>query len=530
MTKITKLMLAGMLIGGSLHCGTSYGSTFKNGEVNIQTPRRGVPIAKKFPMAEGEIITTAPEGTVTNWVINGYSYVMSWSGISMEENTNCISQMVETSENEVYISGILPCTTLPGWVKGTREGDVISIPVPQRVEEIQFGDVVYVYQIDVLNYIEGEPLDYFAFEVDENVNSITMTKTETGWHMDLPDNGSTILGLTCPNEGEQLWVGYANIIANWSPIPWIETNAPSAEASQFAIVYSGEGHLVNVAFDDNDCYIQGISPRFPKSWIKGEVTDGKSIVFASNQFLGISSGYDMEMGLFQGGIFGLTTNEWGDEYMDYIPQPNAIFDYDSESKTMSMKEQAVLINTSDTVTRCLNIYWEPTFYPQPIDIDVIPQKPVATAVSSYEQGLGYGSISFTMTNLDEEGYVISPDNLYFTVRFDGVPVEINGETLIPYGYFDYDLIRKYGTEYTVMFYDKNAKQAEVELINVKPDGEEVHSPVLVMNLDPSAVETIGIENRSIQYYDLTGRRIMKPASGNMIIKVEEGRSSKVIMP
>lgn len=528
MTKFTKMMLAGMLIGGSLPCGSAYGSTFKNEEVNIQTPRRGVPVAKKFPMAEGELITTAPEGTVTNWVVNGYSYVMSWSGVSMEENINCISQMVETEDGEIYILGILSSSQSPGWVKGTRDGDVITIPVPQRIEEILFGDVVYVYQIDVLNYIDGEPLDNFAFEVDESVNSITMTKTESGWHLDLPDNGSTILGLTCANEGEQLWSGYASIISNWSPIPWIETNAPSAPASQYAMVYDGEGRLVNVAFDANECYIQGIAGPFPKSWIKGEVTDENSIIFPSNQFLGISTGSGMEMGLFQGGIYGLVEDD-GYEYMNYIPQPTAVFDYDSESKTLSMKEQAVLINTSDTVTRCLNIYWEPSLYPQPIDIETIPQKPVAVEVSAYESGWGYGSITFSMTNLNEEGYVIPTEDLYFSVRFDGKPIEVNGKAMIPFGYFDYELIRKYGSEYNVRFYDENAKEAEVELICIKADGEEFHSPVLVMNLDPSAVETIGIENRGIQYFDLTGRRIMHPEAGSMVIKVVDGHSFKVIM-
>ncbi len=113
------------------------------------------------------------------------SYAMSWSGVTTEEYWEKTSEFIEDGNGNIYISNILSTANCPGWVKGTIDGDKITIPVPQTVQMIPYGEETFCYQIDVMKYIDGAELDNYAFEVDESVSAVTMTKQEDGsWHLD----------------------------------------------------------------------------------------------------------------------------------------------------------------------------------------------------------------------------------------------------------------------------------------------------------------------------------------------------------
>ena len=231
----------------------------------------------------GPMITERPSGVSSIWCVDAVCYELNWNGIGIEEYENSPSEFIETGDGEIYISNLGVNALAPGWAKGTIENDQITIPLPQIVEEMNYMDVTYVYELVCLRYIDGMPLDFDAFEVAEDITSITMSKTETGWHLDLPDNGSIILGLYSPTE--DLWVGYANIIANWRPAPWELVTMPEGLTTiDYGMVADSQGYVVKGVSFDNELYLQGISSMFPESLIKGKI-EGDKAVFESNQLL-----------------------------------------------------------------------------------------------------------------------------------------------------------------------------------------------------------------------------------------------------
>lgn len=486
-------------------------------------------MARRFPMSEESIILNAPAGQVSNWIADGYSYMLTWDGVGIEEMTQSPMQLVETDDNEVYLLNIIPSCGVPGWVRGHREGEVITIPLPQRVQEIEFDDFTYVYQVDMLRYIEGEELSPWAFEVDESVDSVCLTRTTTGWRLELPDDGSKVLGLTCANEEVQSWMGYADIMAELQPIPWNVAEVPQSPQESYAMVSENEGHLVKAAFEGGKCFLQGISPLFADSWIMGEISDGSdSVVFKSDQFLGLRNDFAVEMGLFQGAEYGLVVDEWGSEYMNYIPKAEAVFSLDSSNGSLTMSEQAVLINTSANETKCLAIYWEPSLYPQPDNAVMQPVMPMLLELSDYNTGLGYSTVVFTLSNLNAEGYVIPQQDLYYTLKIDGEYIMVEGNPHFAFGFSDYEIVQKYGSERKVRIYSPTAKTLQVELVYAPEGQEELHSPVLVVNLDASAVTSTDVCQRRVQWYDMTGCTVTSPRKGDMLIKVSNGNAKKVI--
>lgn len=476
----------------------------------------------------GPMITEKPSGESTLWCVDAVCYELNWNGIGIEEYENSPSEFIEPGNGEIYISNLGVNALASGWAKGTIENDLITIPLPQIVEEMDFLDVTYVYELVCLRYIDGMPLDFDAFEIAEDITSITMSKTETGWHLDLPDNGSIILGLYSPTE--EIWVGYANIIANWSPAPWDLVKLPEGVTTlDYGMISDSQGYIVKGTTDKNDIYLQGISPTFPESVIKGKI-DGDKAIFESNQLLGIN---DDSFVFFQGGAYGEVYDEYfGEYYYNYYPIENLIFDYDKETGALIVSEEkAILINTLLDGTRCLQIFWMPELLQQPANIDIELKKPKFVSIEEIDYW-GEGYFTFSLDNFNDEGYVINPHNLYFLVTIDGIPVQFennlgfeNTENLIPFNYNDYYLVTKNGNKRTMIYYE-GQKKATVTLIYITPDGEKIESETLEILLDDTGIEHLSKESIA-KYYDLFGRRINNPDKG-IYIEVKDGKSRKVL--
>lgn len=479
----------------------------------------------------GPMITERPSGESSIWCVDAVCYELNWNGIGIEEYENKPSEFIETGNGEIYISNLGVNALAPGWAKGTIENDLITIPLPQIVEEMDYFDVTYVYELVCLRYIEGMPLDFDAFEVAEDITSITMSKTETGWHLDLPENGSIILGLYSPTE--EIWIGYANIIANWSPAPWELTQMPEEVTTiDYGMRADSQGYLLKGATFNDEIYLQGISSIFPESVIKGKI-EGDKAIFESNQLLGI---FDSNFVFFQGGEYGEVYDEYfNDYYYDYYPVENLMFDYNAESGSLIVKEEkAILINTELEGQRSLQIFWMPQLHQQPAVIDITLQKPELISIGEIDYW-GEGYFSFILENFNNEGYVINPNNLYFKVTIDNVPVAIEGdfgiensEILIPFNYNDYYIVTRNGNQRSILYLD-GQKNATATLVYVGPDGERIESDTLNINLDTTGIENINkdTQNTTAKYYNLLGRGVNNPDKG-IFIEVKNGKSRKVL--
>lgn len=478
------------------------------------------------------IIMDRPEGKASEYAADGVLYFLSWSGVGMDEFSMEPSEIVEAENGEVFIHNILADTYCPGWVKGTRDGDVITIPLPQIVEEMEFGEEVIVYCVDYLKCVDKEYLGFDSFEVDRSVKSITMTATEEGgWHLDLPDNGDAILGLTSGEGGENWWIGYADVISEWHPVPWQRVDASGLKFDQYAMVSDSMGSIVGFARDGSDVYLKGVSKYFPDAVVKGTVENGRA-VFDSYQYLGIA---DMKFGFFLGSKYDLIIDEYyGDEYYGYVPVEAAVFDFDETNQSLTMTEEgAIYVTGSISEMLPFEILWMPVFYSQPEYVTPEPMAPTFAGMEEWSEYNGYGTVAFNVSNLNAEGYVLDSDRTYYVVEQDGVPMESpahlafdDSEYLIPLRYIDWDLIRGWDSLREIRIYDENVKTVSVYLVYIDEEGVRHESDKLLIILDPTEVGSMSAQPDDAQIYDLTGMRVANP-HGGVYIRVQDGKTSKV---
>lgn len=100
---------------------------------------------------------------------------------------------------------------------------------------------------------------------------------------------------------------------------------------------------VNVAFDGDDVYIQGLPYYFPQSYVKGKLADGK-VTCVSGQFVGEDM-YGEEY------LMGYTLDGAGNAEVT-----NFIFDYDAETRTLTSDPDIVIAETSEPVDGQAAIY------------------------------------------------------------------------------------------------------------------------------------------------------------------------------
>ena len=61
-----------------------------------------------------------------------------------------------------------------------------------------------------------------------------------------------------------------------------------------ALEYTVDAYLpINVGFDGNDVYVQGMNMYLPGSWVKG-IRNGNQLTFAANQYYGELSDNEIE--------------------------------------------------------------------------------------------------------------------------------------------------------------------------------------------------------------------------------------------
>lgn len=296
------------------------------------------------------IIINPPAGQVKYYKRSGKSYYYDANWNFYQGNQNGHVEIVETGDGEIYVKDILAYYAKNSWVKGTKVGNIITIPV-------------------------GQPL---TFDTEYSLTlHLGWGTTENNWAMldtqnitfNVNDDVITLQGSDADTYIGSFWGGGYNSFSGWGDYNTVWTLDPSyTPASRELVVppsgldvanwycegtfYQGENFVrsISVALDDNDIYLKGVFTSFPDSWIKG-VIDGNTVTFAKNQFLGYmkdgtpiwAAGYDSN---------GLT---------------DIVFTYDSEANEYD-SQTILLSNSSDD-----QVIYEEAFS----DFVFMPKKPEA---------------------------------------------------------------------------------------------------------------------------------------------------------
>jgi len=305
------------------------------------------------------IITSPAEGTEIHYTRSGVG--LSWNdGTSAYDQVEATGDllMVECEDGTVYIKDVISQFKPGTYVKGTKEGNTITIPT---------GQVIYYNSNYSLSYFLawGDTDGAGDYTYDSTADAITFTID--GDVISL--NGSSIDRVIAPfytyqgntycasAEFNTVWT----LNEEWEPLVINEelvTLPAGVEAEQwFATGADHAGTAFNrsaqVAFDGTDVYVSGLFSNFPNAFIKGTL-EGTKVTFKGLQFIGTySSTYNM---------YAVGVNSSND--MD-----NFTMTYDEEAQTLT-SDMGIVANAAtdrlyylewiDNVTLNGGPYEEPT--------------------------------------------------------------------------------------------------------------------------------------------------------------------------
>ena len=274
-------------------------------------------------------VITAPEGEAREYTRSGYIFMQFWGETFSSEDGGFAGKIVWNGD-KVYMCN--PCFEygVDTYIEGTKADGKVTFKFPQEV-----GGNLYANRMTRTS-AEGETP---AYKVDSANNEISFTLAEDGsLTMDTDDSGSVILGLA---RADNTWYGHGDFATTWTPFNDKLIEAPAAQAEAWTLAYDGNARRVMVAFEGSDVYIQGISAKLPKAWIKGTL-EGDSIRFASRQYLGISPTYDYRSffvactSSFEYSQAGLAT-----EVVDIIPE--LVMAYDAQAGTITATSKIAIV-------------------------------------------------------------------------------------------------------------------------------------------------------------------------------------------
>lgn len=483
------------------------------------------------------------EGTRQNVTITGSGYYVTWGYEIPFENQSHASHIVYGEGNEVYIFNILPNALTDTYVKGIKEGNKLTVALPQTViwQDIARPDgSADGYNLTLLTYTEyeegvdakGNPVKKSTYLADENPAALVFDIAEDGTMTSDQIDENHMLGLAWCTDNA--WAGYGVIDLSIEEFNETLVSVPEGvevKDNYFTYVAGSYARGVNFADAGSEVYFNNICKDLPNIWIKGDVKtneNGETIVtIPQDQYIGLyDSSYYMYIKCAKG-VF----NENG-KVVGYEMLPSDIsYDliWDKEANTMKAVDSEILLvfNVSkDSMERSLDMYRNLSLTHQD-SFAGVPTNPYELEFENTSSYMGYNGFLFKVTNLIDDGRMLLGDNLYYVVYVDGEPWEFNPEvygcddflTYVPWNLSLFYIHKYNSTQCEVDFFVDGMETVGVQAV-YRYNGEETRSEIVTINVT-SGVGTVAEDKEivSTHFYDLNGRRVANPADGVFIKRV-----------
>lgn len=495
--------------------------------------------AKKAAPCDGSAPVTEVEGGVRNYAKESAGITLSWGMFpTFYEKTDAPAEIVFGDDGCVYFHNIISgYEWADSYVKGTLDGNTITVQLPQMIQDLGGGEAVLLTGV---HYFDNPADDSIGFELDPDLNSVTFTISEDGViSLDVPSE-ETGIGYTYQTDG--FWVGYVDYYQIYRPSDRVPVTLPeSAMVEQWSYVAGDYGYFLKVAYDGDDIYIGGLSPMMPDGWIKGSL-DGDKATFSNNQYVGTAN--DSYFVTVQ---FGYETlNENGIPVLS-LAEENAVYvmTYDRENKTLRADDTDMLMifNTAPDKIRYITIIQDPRLNYQP-NKSGTPREPTELGYNDlWMDYYGYSIFGFKLSMVGQEGTLLDTDGLYYRLYVNGEQIDFDPDVYtnmpeymaeVPF-YFTNDneffarnvLVREIG------IYNTGIETLGVQMLYYYND-EETEGPIATMALEPTGVDNMDSSSAvcAVEYFDLTGRSVSLNAKGVMIKRtvLSDGtiESSKIV--
>ncbi len=439
----------------------------------------------------------------------------------------CKSTEVAFDGNDIYIKGI-PLFFSDSWIKGTVNGNTATFASGQYV------GIKSTCKGFMVGY-DGSGFTDIVFTYDSEAKSLTLTTPYLieSTEPDTTDDLSYFLSLSVfkgePNVPEQVTVpeGLETEQYYWS------ANAgeykPNFDTGEIDIVYTEYIKKVNIGFDGNNVYVQGLCEDLPQAWVKGTLS-GNTVTFATGQYFGNDES-DTD-NIYKHPHYLVGKSDINGTICDVV------FSFDATARRFTNDTWLVDCWLPDKVQRftCHNIYTNNKWLP-------ITTEPAIPANPSFKSFLLYYNyywiVSLYIPRFDVAGNIIDSDKLFYRLYSD-IEGDIQqlvfspdeyirlSETLyeIPYAYNDHWDINVGGS----IVYLNQSNVEDFNRIGVQSvyyGGDVCNtSDIVWYEIKDYSTPTGIAENsnegvKSVRYYNAAGMPCDRPTTNGLYIVVKE---------
>jgi hypothetical protein len=210
--------------------------------------------------------------------------------------------------------------------------------------------------------------------------------------------------------------------------------------------------------------------------------------------------------------------------------PELELTYDAENDKYTIPQNySYVINTNKSFADPLEYYDNAVIVRQADVTESIPATPIITDVWMQDSSLdGTNYIDFTLLKTDVNGELLDVNRLYYNLYFDDEVATLfcddyiyakEDMTDIPYNYEDGHDIFVDGTSHTIYLYGEGFDKIGVQAIYRSANGEEYRSEVAYRDVTGLSDVTISKAVKSVEFYDIMGRRVTKPSNGIYVKRV-----------
>lgn len=486
----------------------------------ILTVLFGLWIPANAAFLTGNVVSEPGEGVTTSYMRTSFSYINIQGLFVMEQyDSGGAVQFVTASDGTVWVNYPISGFPVNNWMVGQMQGDEIIFNLPQAI------------YVD-----EGNTFFLAMMQYDNGVYSMTESQTfkliKDGENWITEETDQEIMLSMVAADGS--FAGMGDYDYTYTPFTSEYVEAPQGlETETYSYFSSRGGILLNIGFDGDDVYVQGLLQTDPDSWIKG-TRNGDTVKFPSYQYIGIwdFTGFTPHHCYFMAG------SKQGDYY---VKEDELVFTYNANDKTFTSTGDLVYSFTDnpDNVFY-VDVVENPKFTYQDISAVLTPSNP-------HDITLNNNNVTVIIPQTSTDGLMMDADNLYyrmyvddelFTFRNDEyIYLDAPAMTELPYTYSEgYDIIVM--SEYHDIYIyftdcDKIGFQSvyfQGNKVNVSDivysDGSVVSAATSVCGpeADVNVVAT--------EYFDTTGRLVPSTAKGLLIKRVSKAdgtiSSEKVI--
>lgn len=237
---------------------------------------------------EHGIITAPAEGELKYYARSGaaYYYNSGWKVTSQGGH----AEVIECADGTVYFKNPISRLSYGSYIKGTKNGNTITIPAGQPI----LYNASYQATIDVKigsfvsgsGFVPNAEQSDIIFTVDGNI--LTLQGTSSTDYVVLGGFWSDDNSLQSGDSETVL-----TLDADYTPASTDPVVAPEGLVTEtWNTKIDGVVSTATIGFDNNDVYVKGLFADYPDAWIKGTI-EGTTVTFAKLQFVGTYGSYNI---------------------------------------------------------------------------------------------------------------------------------------------------------------------------------------------------------------------------------------------